>query len=162
MKYRFLIPGLLALCTAGAYAIDLNTDALKKMQEEGHKIVEDEGKFRTFALPNGQCMQAAGDPSKAGVNVVMRKCEGGANNQKWQINGQHHLQSHGAMCVAVGGQAQKPGSNVVLKACGGSKDQKWSLDGQGRLKNGFDHCLQANNGNVVTATCSNSPQQKFG
>ncbi len=161
MKPRFLIPGLLALCTAGAYAIDLNTDALKKMQEEGHKIVEDEGKFRSFTLPNGQCLQAAGDPSKAGVNVVVRKCADSANNQKWQLESPH-LKSHGNLCVAVGGEAQKPGSNVVLKSCGGSKDQKWSLDGQGRLKNGFDHCLQANNGNVVTAACSGSAQQKFG
>ncbi|TXS90736.1 RICIN domain-containing protein [Parahaliea maris] len=161
MKHRFLIPGLLALCTAGAYAIDLNKDALKKMQEEGHKIAEGEGNFRSFGLPNGQCLQAAGDPSKAGVNVVVRKCNDSANNQKWQLENQH-LKSHGNLCVAVGSEAQKPGSNVVLKACGGGKEQKWSLDGQGRLKNGFEHCLQANNGNVVTAACSGSGQQKFG
>ncbi|WP_157976716.1 RICIN domain-containing protein [Parahaliea mediterranea] len=162
MKHRFLIPGLLALCTAGAYAIDLNTDALKKMQQEGHKIVEEEGKFRAFELPNGQCMQAAGDPSKAGVNVVMRKCDSSANSQKWQINPKQQLLSHGDMCVAVNAKAQTPGSNVVLKTCGGSKDQQWQLDDKGRLKNGFNHCLQAASGNVVTAACSASQQQKFG
>ena len=41
MKQIFLLPALAAILATGAQAVELNTDALKTMQQEGHRIVEE-------------------------------------------------------------------------------------------------------------------------
>jgi hypothetical protein len=160
MKQTYLVVGFLALCAANAAAIDLNTDAMKKMQQEGHKIIEEEEKRqqgqRAFKLPNGQCLQAAG------ANVVHRKCNGNAGNQKWRLDGKGQLIGHDSNCVGAAGGGKQPGANVVLQKCNGSAGQKWKLDGAKRLANQHGMCLQPNGNNVVTAVCSNAPIQKWG
>ena len=60
MKQTYLLAGFLCLYATSAAAIELNTDAMKKMQAEGHKIVEEQQGARLLKLPNGQCLQAAG------------------------------------------------------------------------------------------------------
>ncbi|MBN7797833.1 RICIN domain-containing protein [Parahaliea mediterranea] len=162
MKHATLLAGLLGLWVAGAAAIEFNTDAIKKMQEEGEKIMEEEKAFRAFKLPNGQCLQAAGNPSKAGVKLVSRKCNDKAQNQKWQFDKQGRLASHGGACVGLAGDGKEAGASAVLKNCGGAGDQKWSLDGAGRLHNKGGLCLEAQGGQVQTAPCSKAANQKWG
>ena len=58
MKQRTLWIALLALYLPGAGAVDFNTDALKSMQEEGHKIVEESQGLRAFKLSGGQWASA--------------------------------------------------------------------------------------------------------
>jgi hypothetical protein len=165
MKYAYICAGLLAAYLPQAGAVDLNTDALKKMQQEGHKIVEESKQWRSFSLHNGQCLQVGGPPDKVGANLVIRDCNPKANSQKWRFDEQGRLTSFGGTCVGVAGDATKPGANAVMQACGGAKFQSWKHDGKQRLVNGLDNCLQAAgkadapSGNVVTANCSGSPNQ---
>lgn len=149
MKQTYLLAGLLTLCATGVAAIDLNTDAMKKMQEEGHKILE-EGQ-RSFELPNGQCLQAAGN------KLVSAKCKDKADNQQWRLDDNGRLVSKDGTCVSVAG-----GGKAVLQKCGGADAQKWKLDGSKRLVNKLGTCLQADGGNVVAAECSNAANQKWG
>lgn len=172
MKYRTLWVGLLGLWVAGAAAIELNTEAMKKMQEEGHKRLEEHQALRTFKLAGGQCLQAAGNPGKAGVKLVSRKCNDKANNQKWQLDNKGRLASYGDTCVGLAGSDKEgnkennkankeAAANAVLQPCDGSKDQKWSLDGANRLRNPQGLCLEAQGGSIKAAKCGDSAQQKW-
>ena len=154
MKQTYLLAVLLGLCAAGAAAIELNTDAMKKMQQEGHKILE-EGQ-RSFKLPNGQCLQASGGKLASG------KCNKKAGNQKWRFDDKGRLVSQDGTCVSVAGGDKKPGAQAILQKCSGAKPQKWKVDGAKRLVNGLGTCLQAEGGAVVTAKCSKSANQKWG
>ncbi|MEE4144306.1 MAG: RICIN domain-containing protein [Halieaceae bacterium] len=160
MKYAYISAALLAAYLPNASAVDLNTDALKTMQQEGHKIVEASKNWRSFTLHNGQCLQVGGAPDKVGANLVIRDCNPKANSQKWQFDDKGRLASFGGTCVGVAGDA-----NALMQACSGEKSQQWKHDGKQRLVNGLKQCLQAAgkadapSGNVVTATCSGSPNQ---
>ncbi len=157
MKLRYAAAVSISIYAAGAMAVELNTDAMKKMQQEGHKILEEEKGQRTFALPNGNCLQAAGG------NVASAKCNDKAANQKWRLDDTGRLVSHdGAKCASVAGDGKKPGSNAVLQKCSGDARQKWKLDGAKRLTNQKGLCLQANGNNVVAAKCSKAATQKWG
>lgn len=162
MKQRTLWIGLLALYLPGAGAVDFNTDALKSMQEEGHKIVEESQGLRSFKLPSGQCLHAAG---AAGTNLVINKCNPKSNNQKWRFDDKSRLANQNGACVGVAGDASKPGASAVMQKCSGAKFQQWKQDGKKRLVNGIDKCLEAAGdpkspgGNVVTTACSDSPKQ---
>lgn len=162
MKQRTLWIGLLALYLPGAGAVDFNTDALKSMQEEGHKIVEESQSLRSFKLSSGLCLHANG---QAGANLVVNKCDPKANNQKWRFDDKGRLASQGGACVGVAGDASKPGASAVMQKCSGAKFQQWKQDGKKRLVNGLDKCLEAAGdarspgSNVTTAVCSDSPKQ---
>ena len=161
MKQRTLWIALLALYLPGAGAVDFNTDALKSMQEEGHKIVEESQGLRTFKLPKGQCLHAAG---AAGANLVINKCNSKSNNQKWRFDDKGRLANQNGACVGVAGDPSKPGASAVLQNCSGAKFQQWKQDGKKRLVNGVNKCLEAAGeakpgGNVVAAACSDSPNQ---
>ncbi len=162
MKHAVFLAGLMGLYAAGSTAIELNTEAMKKMQEEGHKIVEQETATRQFKLPNGQCLQAAGAPNKAGIKLVSRPCNDKAANQQWQFDNAGRLVSQGGLCVGIGGKGEEPGANAVLQGCNKSDGQQWKVDGARRLQNGTGLCLQAQGGDAVTAACSGSPGQKWG
>ena len=160
-KQGFIAAGILGLWVGSAGAVDLNTDALKKMQQEGHKIVEEERGKRMFRLANGNCLAAGGTPGQAGASVVAQKCNDKANPQKWSFDDNGRLVSHGGTCVATAGNATKPGTNAVLQKCAGNAQQKWSLDKQNRLAGRAGLCLQANGSNVVAAACSGANNQKW-
>ena len=156
MKQTYLLAGLFCLYAVGAMAIDLNTDALKKMQEEGHKILEEEQGARAFKLPNGHCLQAAGG------NLVNSKCNDKASNQKWHFDNNGRLVSFDGNCVRAAGGGKHPGANAILPLCRGAGAQKWKLEGSKRLAKPHGMCLQADGKNVVTAKCSGAGTQKWG
>ncbi len=160
-KHGFIAAGILGLCLGNAHAVDLNTDALKKMQQEGHKILEEEQGARMLRIDDGNCLAAGGKPGQVGASVVTQKCNDKANPQKWSFDDQGRLVSHGGTCVATAGNATKPGTNAVLQKCAGNAQQKWSLDKQNRLAGRSGLCLQANGNNVVAAACSGAKNQKW-
>ncbi len=142
-----MIPAAMA-----AQAVTLNTDALKSMQEEGHKIVAESQNARSFKSHSGQCLDMAGKV------LVLKNCSGKASGQKWHFDDQGRLAAHDGRCV---------GGNAQLQNCGGAAAQKWKLDGQGRLANGANKCLQPQGNNpkagtkVVAGACGGSPHQQW-
>jgi hypothetical protein len=149
MKRVFLLAGLMAACTTAVQAVDLNTDALKSMQKEGHKIVADSQSGKAYKTSNGLCLEFSGG------GLVVRKCNAKANKQKWKFDGQKRLVAYNGKCV----------DGAKLKKCGAAPSQKWKLDGKKRLANNSKQCLQAE-GNppkagakVVTAACGKAPNQ---
>lgn len=160
-KHGFITAGILGLCMATANAVDLNTDALKKMQEEGDKIIEQEKGMRMLRMANGNCLTAGGKPGQPGASVVAQKCNDKSNQQKWSFDEQGRLVSQGGTCVGTAGNATKPGTNAVLQNCAGNPQQKWALDKQKRIAGRAGLCLQANGGNVVAAACSGANNQKW-
>jgi len=161
MKHGIFAAGVLGLWIGTAGAIDLNTDALKKMQQEGHAILEEEQGFRSFRAGNGACLAAAGKPGQAGANLVVQQCNGKANQQMWKFDHQGRLASHGGTCVGIAGNKDAAVSNVVLQNCAGNPHQKWSLDKSKRLAGNAGLCLQVNGNNVVAASCGNGGNQKW-
>lgn len=161
MKYSYLLAAVLALGAAGASAVELNTEALKKMQKEGLERLEEQQGARTFGLSNGQCLNVAGAPDKAGTNVKMAKCNAEAKTQQWRFDDKGRLQSAGGLCLTVAG-AQQALNNALLKTCQGGKNQQWQLDDAGRLVNGLgQQCLQGTRGNAMTAACNQAGNQKW-
>lgn len=126
MKSRIGLLAMLSLA-AGAQAVNLNTDALKSMQEEGHKIVEQAGDGRFFRSNTGQCLDIAGK------TLLIKACDDKATSQLWRFDDQGRLAAHDGRCV---------GDNAQLQACNKSKEQQWKLDGKQRLANGAGQCLQ--------------------
>jgi hypothetical protein len=161
-KQGFIAAGILGLCVGTVGAVDLNTDALKKMQQEGHKIVEAEQGKRMFRLSNGNCLAASGSPGQVGASVIVQTCNDQANPQKWSFDDQGRLVAHGGTCVATAANATRPGSNALLQQCSGNALQKWSLDSQNRISGAAGLCLHANpGGNVIAAACSDADNQKW-
>ena len=140
MKQTFLLAGLLAACIPTVQAVDLNKDAMKAMQKEGHKIVADSQGGRAFKTSNGLCLEVAGG------GLAVKKCNGKVNNQKWRFDDKKRLVASNGKCVDGGN----------LKKCAGTPSQKWKLDGKKRLANNAKQCLQTQatppkNGTKVTA-----------
>jgi hypothetical protein len=154
MKPAYLAAGLLALYIPWATAVDFNKDALKSMQEEGHKIVAEEQGFRAFKV-GGQCLHD-NNPGKTGAPVVTRKCDGKSKNQNWRADDQGRLVGQGGHCLAVQGNA---GAGAVTQKCGSSKAQKWQRDKKQRFTNGGGLCLQGKGGKVTSAKCSDAADQ---
>lgn len=145
MKQIFLLTAMSAMLVTAAQAVDLNTDALKTMQEEGHRIVEESEGGRAYKAANGFCL----DVAEGGL--VVRKCKGGSKTQKWAMDGQSRLVAHDGRCVA----------GAKLAKCGGGPVQKWKHDDKNRLANQNKQCLQIK-GNmpkagakVVPVACNN-------
>ena len=155
MKPAYLLAGLLALYIPGASAVDFNKDALKSMQEEGHKIVAEEQGFRAYQVAGGQCLHD-NNPGKVGAPVITKKCDGKSKHQNWRLDDQGRLVGQGGNCLAVAGKA---GSSAVTQKCGASKDQKWQHDNKKRFANGSGLCLQGKGGKVTSAKCSGAADQ---
>ena len=149
MKQIFLLAALAMALAPGAQAVDFNKDAMKSMQEEGHRIVEESQGGRAYKAGNNLCL----DTGDGGL--VLRKCNGGAKTQKWTMDGQSRLVAHDGRCVA----------GAKLAKCGAGKGQKWKHDGNKRLANQNKQCLQVQ-GNppkggakVVVAACNKAQGQ---
>ncbi|MFV8816975.1 ricin-type beta-trefoil lectin domain protein [Haliea sp. E17] len=167
MKLTVCLSSLFVFVASGAMAIDLNTDALKTMQQQGQEIVAQaqQAQWRSFALDGDMCLQMAGTPDKVGASMVVRKCNASAKNQQFSFDDQGRLATQGGVCVGVAGDASKPGANALTQACGGQAFQKWRIDEAGRLHNNANKCLLAvgkpgePTGNVVSSNCNASPNQ---
>ena len=149
MKQAYAMAALTVVLGSAANAVEFNTDALKSMQEEGHRIVAESQGARAYKAAGGLCLDIAG------AGLVINKCNAKAKTQMWNVDGQGRLVAHDGRCVA--------GSN--LQKCGASKAENWNLDGQNRLANAAKQCLQIQ-GNppkpgakVVAAACNKSPNQ---
>jgi len=149
MKQAYFLAALMVVLGPAANAVEFNTDALKSMQEEGHKIVAESKGARAYKASGGHCLDIAG------AALVIRACNAKAKTQMWNFDGQGRLVAHDGRCV-TGSQLQK---------CGAAKTAKWKLDGQKRLANATMQCLQIQ-GNppkpgakVVAAACNKSPNQ---
>ena len=149
MKQAFLLAGLIAACVPAVQAVDLNKDAMKAMQQEGHQIIAESEGGRAYKTANGLCLDLANGA------LVVRKCNAKNNNQKWRFDDKNRLVAHNGKCV----------EGVQLKKCGGAASQKWKLDGKKRLANNGKLCLQTE-GNppkggakVTTATCGKKVNQ---
>ena len=127
MKLKHTVAALLCVATFGTQAVTLNKDALKSMQEEGHKIVEESQGGRVWKSNTGQCLDIAG---KA---LLIKQCQGKPSSQLWSFDDKGRLVAHDGRCVA---------GNAQLQKCNNSKEQQWKLDGKKRLANGAGKCLQ--------------------
>lgn len=149
MKPIYLLAATLVSIVPLANAVDLNKDALKAMQQEGHKIVEESKGGRNYKTGNGLCMDFAG------AVMLVKQCNN-KPTQKWSFDGEGRLVASDKRCVAGAAQMQQ---------CGSGNGQKWKLDGKKRLVNANNKCLQVQ-GNpakagakVVVANCSNGANQ---
>ena len=142
MKPVSLVLALAAVCTSAALAVDFNKDALKKMQEEGLAIVDQEQGLRAYRLGSNLCLHAA-KPKKAGSKLQAAKCKTKSDNQKWQFDDQERLANKDGLCLGIGGKAKQAGARAELQKCGDAKHQRWTLDDNGHLVNGLGNCLQA-------------------
>jgi hypothetical protein len=146
MKRIFAISAMTMAIVAPAGAVDFNTDALKSMQKEGHKIVAESQGARNYKASNGECLDFKGN------GLVLAKCNGKSNSQKWKMDDKQRLVAHNGRCVV--------GSN--LQECGNSKGQKWTHDAKHRLINLAKKCLQpqgnppASGAKVVAGNCSDA------
>ena len=149
MKQVFLLPALAAMLATSAQAVELNTDALKTMQKEGHRIVEESEGGRAYKAANNFCLDLANG------GLVVRKCQSGSKTQKWTMDGQSRLVAHNGRCVA-GAQMAK---------CAAGPAQKWKHDGKKRLTNHNKQCLQVQGNTpkagakVVATGCNKAPGQ---
>ena len=158
MKSFYLLnAGLLAALLAGGAAAQFNTDALKKMQKEGHKIVEEEqaakaagGKTaaarRAYRVGNNLCLDGRGA-------LTVETCNARSASQQWAMDGSGRLVAEDGRCLA----------GASLAKCAGGQAQKWTHDDRGRLRNAAQRCLQPASvkaGAAVTAVaCGAAPAQ---
>jgi hypothetical protein len=155
---------LLAALLASGAAAQFNTEALKKMQKEGHKIVEEQQAAEAAKPATGT--QAAGAPLarhayRFGADLCLdarsvlsvETCDGRIASQQWALDA-------GARLVATDGRCVDAGS---LVPCSGAETQKWLHDKRGRLRNRAMQCLQVRGGTpgarVIAAPCSGVPAQ---
>ena len=149
MKQAFFLAALALLPGLSANAVDLNKDALKAMQQEGHKIVEEAEAGRSFKASGDLCLDTAG------AGLVVRQCNKNAATQNWRFDGQQRLVANTGKCVA--------GSK--LQNCGSGNVQKWHHDGKKRLANAAKQCLQVQGdapkagAKVVAVACSGASSQ---
>jgi hypothetical protein len=126
MKQVFLLTVVTTLFATSAQAVEFNKDAMKAMQEEGLKMVEESQGARAYKAANNFCLDMAGN------GLVVRKCNANSKTQKWILDSQNRLVAHDGRCVA----------GPQLGKCGTSKAQKWRYDGKHRLTNENNMCLQ--------------------
>lgn len=151
MKQVFPLFALLFTFGPAAFAVDLNKDALKEMQKEGHKIVEESQGGRNYKTANGLCLDIANGA------LVVKKCNKKSASQMWSMDDKNRLVAHDRKCV----------NGSRLQKCGSGKAQKWKLDGKKRLANQAQKCLQVKGnppkgGAAVTAEkCSGAKNQAW-
>ncbi len=135
--------------SAQAVAVEFNKDALKSMQQEGHKIVAESQGGKQFKTPNGLCLDYAGKV------LMVKSCKGSGSSQTWHFDDQGRLVASDGRCVA--------GAN--LANCGAGNNQKWEFDDQGRIAGSNGKCLQTqgnpakSGAKVVAAGCSAAANQ---
>ena len=151
MKQALLLVGLIAAGVPAVQAVDLNKDAMKAMQQEGHKIIAESegGNGRAYKTSNGLCLDLANGA------LVVRKCNAKTKNQQWRFDDKNRLVADNGQCV----------EGARLKKCGAATSQIWKLDGKKRLANNSRLCLQTE-GNppkggakVTTASCGKTANQ---
>ena len=149
MKPVYMIAALaVSFTTTAANAVEFNTEALKSMQEEGHKIVE-QAQGKTYRTSGGLCLDVAG------AALVIRPCNAKSQSQIWKIDTQSRLVAHDGRCVA----------GAQLQQCGAVNAQKWKVDEKKRLANANQQCLQVQGNppkagsNVIAPACSPAPNQ---
>jgi len=175
-SFTLVIGGLLAVLFAGGAAAQFNTEALKKMQKEGHKIVEEQqatetGKAVEDSKAAGNA-QAAGTAKAATTPVERRAYRFGANlcldargglsvetcvagkaSQQWALDAGSRLVAQNGRCL----------DGASLVKCAGGNTQKWMHDKRGRLRNQAKQCLQVRadepGAPVTVAPCSGAPTQ---
>ena len=146
MKRIFAISVMALAMVAPTGAVEFNTDALKSMQKEGHKIVAESQGARHYKAANGECLDFKGSA------LMLAKCNEKSNSQKWKMDEKQRLVAHNGRCVG--------GSN--LQDCSNSKAQKWTHDASHRLINQAKKCLQPqgappkSGSKVVAGNCSKS------
>ena len=150
MKLKPVLVAMSVCLAASAHGVDLNKDALKSMQQQGHQIVEESQGGRSYKSNSGHCLDIAG---KA---LLIKDCAAKADGQRWRFDDKGRLVAHDKRCV---------GGNAQLQSCNNSKEQQWKLDGKKRLANGAGNCLQPR-GNppkagskIVSADCSGAGRQ---
>ena len=149
MKLKYVLAGLLVACVSAVNAVELNKDALKSMQDEGHKLLEESSGGRVFKGAGGFCLGVAGSA------MVVKSCKPGTKNQQWKLDGKARLVAHNGQCV----------DGARLKKCGSGPTQKWAHDGKKRLANGKKQCLQIQGNKpkagakVVVSACNKSANQ---
>ena len=149
MKQLYLLTALFLAAGPTAHAVDLNKDALKSMQQEGERLMDESKGGRAYKMAGGHCLDVYGP------GLVLQKCNAKINNQKWRMDDQQRLVGHDGRCVA----------GAKLQKCGKGKNQKWKLDGKKRLANNAGQCLQAQGNppkagsNVTAVKCNNSKSQ---
>lgn len=149
MKLKFPLVAIFVAAAPLAAAVELNTDALKSMQEEGMKIVEESEGGRPYKIGQGLCLDYAG------AVMLVKKCDNSAT-QKWRFDDKGRLAASDGRCVA---------GNAQLQKCGGGSGQQWQLDNRKRLANGDNQCLEVQGSNVAagakvhTTACSKSANQ---
>jgi len=149
MKQVILLAAILTACVSAAQAVDLNKDAMKTMQQEGHKIVAESQGGIAYKTANGLCLDTAGS------GLVVKKCNANAKSQKWRLDGQNRLIAQNGNCV----------DGSQLKKCGKPASQKWKHDGKKRLANNAKQCLQTQTNppkagsKVIAAACNKTPKQ---
>jgi hypothetical protein len=136
MKRVFLITAVTSLLASGAQAIEFNQDALKSMQQEGHKIVEEAQAGRAYKAANDFCLDTAGD------GLVIRKCNAGSKTQKWTMDGQSRLVANDGRCL----------DGARLAKCTGTNSQKWRHVEKKRLANHNNRCLQLQDNKLAAGT----------
>ena len=149
MKQVFLLLTLAVALIPGVQAVELNKEAMKTMQQEGNRLLDEAKGGRAYKAGNNLCLDTAEG------KLVVRKCKADANTQKWTMDSQSRLVAHDGRCVA----------GAQLAKCGGAKGQKWKHDGKKRLASQNKQCLQVQ-GNppkagakVTAAACNKSVGQ---
>lgn len=153
--------GLLAALLAGGAAAQFNTDALKKMQKEGHKIVEEEQAAKPANAAGGNKAAAARRAYRVGNNLCLdgrgaltvETCNARSASQQWAMDDSGRIKAQDGRCLA----------GASLAKCAGGQAQKWTHDERGRLRNAAQQCLQPAStkaGAAVTAVaCGAAPTQ---
>lgn len=134
------------------------------MQEEGHKIVEQQEAAETAKTPaDSKAVQAmtVRHAYRVGARLcldaqgglIVEACNGKRVSQQWALDAQGRLLVRDGRCVSGG----------ELVKCSGGSAQKWLHDNRGRLRNQAQQCLQAREEKagapVTAAACSGVPTQ---
>lgn len=147
MKQVYGFAALLLVAGSAAHA-QFNTDALKKMQEEGHRIVAAATEAQSFRVGNNLCLSS-------GPALRVQTCDATVLHQRWSDDEAGHLIAHDGTCLA---------GNRLLE-CSTANAQLWEQDKKGRLVNKANQCLQVQGqplkagAGVVATRCSESPAQ---
>jgi hypothetical protein len=156
MKRQLIMVGLLLAVASPMASAQFNTDALKKMQQEGHRLLEEAqeeegpavGAPRRYTIGDNLCLTAA-------QPLAIRRCRT-EPAQRWIMDEAGHLLSADERCLAGAQLAQCNNSNVHL----------WQHDDRDRLANKAGQCLQLQGGlpasdskRVIVARCSEAQAQ---
>ena len=110
---------------AGPAGAQFNPEALKKMQKEGHKIVEEAAKKQVWRLPGDLCLDAR-------QNLVVQRCTENLASQQWTLDEAGRIVAHNDQCLT---------GNRLLACADNNRFQTWTHGEGGLLSNGAGRCL---------------------